>query len=120
VQGDLALDGATFAAFVPKKDAVAFVELLQSIATSLQLTLDLVSEPIALPASTRTPDYGAALRERKAELPELFASRTPQPALTKYSFTTSTAFADSGQAPPGWTAPDDAGTHVLVVIYLGE
>lgn len=119
-EGDLALDGATFAAFVPKKDATAFVELLQSIGASLQLTLNLVSEPIALPASNRTAEYGAALRERKAELPELFASRTPQPAITKYSFTTSTVVADSGQVPPGWTAPDDAGTHVLVVIYLGE
>ncbi len=120
VLGDLALDGATFAAFVLKKDATALVELLQSIGSSLELTLNLALEPIALPASQWKTNYGDTLRERKAELPELSAQRTPQPAVTKYSFTTSTVVADSGHLPPGWTAPDDAGTHVLVVIYLGE
>ena len=120
VPDSLALGRTTFAAYVPKKDATALVELLQSIGSSLQLTLSLVTEPIAVPGAAKAADYGSALRENKASLPELSATKTPQPAVTKYSFTTSTVVADSGDVPPDWTGPDDAGTHVLVVIYLGE
>jgi anti-sigma factor RsiW len=120
VPGNLALGRATFAAYVPKKDATALVELLQSIGSSLQLMLSLVTEPIAVTGSAKSADYGTVLRDNKASLPELSASKTPQPAVTKYSFTTSTVVADSAELPPDWTGPDDAGTHVLVVIYLGE
>ena len=79
-----------------------------------------MTEPIAVPGAAGPPYYGAALRDNKASLPELSASKTPQPAVTKYSFTTSTVVADSAELPPDWTGPDEAGTHVLVVIYLGE
>ena len=120
VQEALALGRITFAAYVPKEDATALVELLQSIGSSLQLTLSLVTEPIAVTGSAKAAEYGTALQNNKASLPELSATKTPQPAVTKYSFTTSTMVADSGDAPPDWTGLDDAGTHVLVVIYLGE
>jgi anti-sigma factor RsiW len=120
VPGDLALGRTTFAAYVPKKDATALVELLQSIGSSLQLTLSLVTEPIAVSGAAKAADYGTALRDNQASLPELSATKTPQPAVTKYSFTTSTVVADSAELPPDWTGPDEAGTHVLVVIYLGE
>jgi hypothetical protein len=120
VESDMSLGGATFAAYVPKDDAVALVELLQSIGASLQLTLSLAWEPVAVPAASRSIDYGAELRARRAEIPELSATKTPQPAITRYSFTTSTVVADPAQVPPDWLAPDEAGTHVLVVIYLGN
>ena len=66
VPDNLALGRTTFAAYVPKKDATALVELLQSIGSSLQLTLSLVTEPIAVPGAAKAADYGTALRENKA------------------------------------------------------
>jgi hypothetical protein len=120
LQGDLAIAATSFAAYVPKKDASALVDLLEAISTSLGLSLNLVTEPIRLHDSTRSADYPSALRQNGALLPELNAARTPQPAITKYSFTTSTVVADASQLPPGWVPPDAAGTHALVVIYLGE
>jgi hypothetical protein len=55
----------------------------------------------------------------KAKLPELSAYRTPQPAVSGWSFTTST-LVPASETPPdtGWATPDEAGTHVLIVIYV--
>jgi len=115
LENTLALDGPTFAAFVPRGDAAELVDLLRSIGASVQLTVSM---------DTRPPDAAAQnaarLLARKVDLPELLARRT-QPAVSGWTFTTSTLAKSVDGA--GGTEPvplDEAGTHVLVVIYLHE
>jgi len=115
LENTLALDGPTFAAFVPRDDAAELVDLLRSIGASVQLTVSM---------DTRPPDAAAQnaarLLARKVDLPELLARRT-QPAVSGWTFTTSTLAKSVDGA--GGTEPvplDEAGTHVLVVIYLHE
>jgi anti-sigma factor RsiW len=104
-----------FAAFLPREDATALVDLLRSIGASLQLTVSLSLEPG--PAVTA---WAESLLEDRSALAELDASRTSPPAVTRWSFTTSTS-------PPTTEAEgeqssavqlNEAGTHVLVVILM--
>ena len=113
----LSFDGPTFAAFVPRDDAAQLVDLLRSIGASLQLVVGLGMEP-----PDTTADPAARLMGRKSEFPELLAHRAPQPAVLNWSFTTSTLVdpADGAGDGTGWVPPDQAGTHVLVVIYLRD
>jgi hypothetical protein len=116
VDSALSLGGPTFAAFVPREDAKQLVDLLRSIGASLQLVVSLGSEP---PETAAGP--AARLMERKSGFPELSAHRTPQPAVLGWSFTTSTlAQSTDGTGGAGPLPPDEAGTHVLVVIYLRD
>lgn len=121
VDAGLALGSSTFVAYVPKEDAAAVVELLQSIGASLQLSVGLAWEPIATRVATGETDYPSSLRDRETEFPELDAQRKP-PSVSAWSFTTSTLVDQSAErtVSSGWVAPDEAGTHVLIVIYLGE
>ena len=109
-----ALGGPTFAAYVPRDNAAQLVDLMRSIAVSLGLDLTLSMAP---PAGV--DEAVARLLERKAQLPVLIATRTPQPAVSGYTFTTST-LATPGDQPDGtpMVLPDDSGTHVLVVFYV--
>jgi len=115
LEDEFALDGPTFAAFVPRDDAVQLVDLLQAISASVQLPVSLEMRPPDAAAQT-----AARLLERKDALPELSARRT-QPAVAGWTFTTSTlARAADGAGGTTPTPPDEAGTHVLVVIYLRD
>lgn len=111
----LSLDGPTFAAYVPYDDAEEFVDLLRSIGTTVQLGLTLSLEPPETAA-----DIVTRLLERKKDFPGLYAKRTPPHAASDYRFATSTTARAStgtgGAMDPD--SPDEAGTHVLVLIFL--
>ena len=110
----LSLGGPTFAAYVPYDDAEEFVDLLRSIGATAQLGLTLSLEPPETAA-----DIVARLLERKKDFPWLYAKRTPPPAVSDYTFTTSTtARAGTGTGATDQASPDEAGTHVLVLIFL--
>lgn len=121
VDPELALGPSTFVAYVRKEDATAIVELLQSIGASLQLSVGLASEPVSTRVAVGEIDYASSLRNRETEFPELDAQRKP-PSVSAWSFTTSTLVDQSAERTVSseWVAPDEAGTHVLIVIYLGE
>lgn len=109
----LALDGPTFAAFVPRNDAAQLVDLLRSIGASAQI-------PVFM--DVRPPDAAAEATTRlfahKGDLPTLSARRI-QPGVAGWTYTTSTmAKSGEGTADTGQVLPDEAGTHVLVVIYI--
>jgi hypothetical protein len=114
--GQASADGArAFAAFVPREDAPAVVELLRSIGASLQLSLSLSLAPGAA-----VSEWAEALFADKCELAELSASPSQPPASAGWSYTTSTSpptTAGSSQAVRV-PSPDEVGTHVLVVILL--
>jgi hypothetical protein len=117
----LDIQGTTFAAYVPRTQASQLVDLLRSIASSLDLTVELALAPVDVSAARTGIEYGAILRQKPAEIPELHANRTPQPAVSDWTFTTSTLLPadEAASPPPDWQAPDEDGSHVLVVIYLG-
>jgi len=115
VESALALDGPTFAAFVPRDDAVQFVDLLRSIGASVRLTVGMDTQP-----PDEATGAAAKLLERKDDLPELSARRT-QPAVSGWTFTTSTLAKSADGAGGTERVPlDEAGTHVLVIIYLHD
>ena len=104
-----------FAAFVPREDASALVELLRSIGASLQLSLNLSLDPGAA-----VSEWAESLFADKCGLAELSASPPEPPASAGWSYTTSTApptTAGSAQTA-SVLFPDEVGTHVLVVILL--
>lgn len=114
LDASISLDSPTFAAYVPRNDATQLVDLLRSIGSSVGLVVGLSTQPPA-------PATGLVTRLSRMvdSLPELSARRAPQPSVSGWSFTTSTL------VPPGETAsagavktPADAGTHVLVVIWV--
>jgi hypothetical protein len=114
----LSLDGPTFAAYLPRDDASQFVDLLRSVGASLGLTVSLDTQP---------PDEiaggTARLLGRKTDFPVLSSHRTSE-ATDSNRFSTSPLEVDPGQVETGTgeeTAvgtPDEAGTHVLIVIYV--
>ncbi len=112
---ELGLSRPTFAAYVPKDQAPQFIDLLRAIAASegLVVALDLMPEPAVM-------EWTNLLLQRKNLLAVLSAQRTPAPAVSYWSFTTSTLLPPTTDAapPPQLTTPDEAGTHVLVVILV--
>lgn len=161
LDASLWLGGPTFAAYLPRENAKQLVELLLSIGASFRTSVGLTWQPMqAVTTDDGHPsvetDPVSRLLERKEAFPELRASRTPKPAVSDYSFTTSTtAPVDPGISDnentgetelPGPTnatdrdgadkapgeedlaggtietkpplLPDEAGTHVLIVIYV--
>ncbi len=106
------LGGPTFAAYLSRDDADELVDLVRSIGTSLGLVVGLIVAP-----PLGTTDIASRLLEHKREFCELVAERTAKPAVVNWSFTTSTLL-PPGDQQDDWTPPDDAGTHVLVVIYV--
>jgi anti-sigma factor RsiW len=104
-----------FAAFVPREDAGQIVDLLRSIGGSLQLEVSLSLEPGSAVAA-----WAESLLQDKSQLAELYAYPTPPPAATDWSFTTVTSppTTEGEGAVPKTVLPDEAGTHVLVVILM--
>jgi anti-sigma factor RsiW len=116
LNSSLALDRATFAAYLPKNNAVQLVDLLRSIGATLGLAVGLTME---LPAEATR--FVAEIMDHKGEFVELSAYRTPQPAVSTWSFTTSTLVPPDGSAGAGsQNALDETGTYVLVVIFVGN
>lgn len=114
LDASLWLGGPTFAAYLPREDAEELVDLVRSIATSVGLVVGLIVAPPAGAA-----EANARLLENKRDLCVLAADRAPQPAVMNWNFTTSTLL-PSGDQEDGveWVPPDEAGGHVLVVIYV--
>jgi anti-sigma factor RsiW len=110
------LGGPTFAAFLPREDAEEFVDLVRSIGASLGLVVALAGAP-----PVKASDLYARLMEHKIEFPVLAAHRALQPATWGYDFTTSTLASPSDkQTVPSEVMPDEAGTHVIIVICIEE
>jgi anti-sigma factor RsiW len=111
----LSFGGPTFAAYVSRDDAMRLVDLLQSIGASLDLTVSQGMEP----PETET-QLAARLVERKIEFPVLLDNQALQSAAADRAFTTSTLVPASGPTDGGTelVPPDEAGTHVLIVIFL--
>jgi hypothetical protein len=122
LSGDLSIGGPTFAAFVSRKQLSPFMDLLSSIRASIQ-----VDSPVEfglvlrLEPESDISDVAALIKERAAELPVLIAQVAPQPAVNRYTFTTATVRtgtpSSEGTDP---VTPDQAGTHILVVIFIRE
>jgi anti-sigma factor RsiW len=110
VDESLWLGGPTFAVFLPRQDAAKLVDLVRSICAPFGLTVSLGGAPPAQveQASTR-------LLEHKNSFPVLAAHRALQPSTWGYDFTTSTLGYGDAKA-----MPDEAGTHVIVVIWIAE
>ncbi len=104
-----------FAAYVPREDSAAMVDLLSSICASLQLTACLSLEP-----GEEVTSWATSMLQDKYSLAELSASPSQPPAATNWLYTTSTSPpTTSGTAnAPKATLLDEAGTHVLVVIFM--
>jgi len=114
---ELSLGVPTFAAFVSRDDAAQLVDLLNSIGESAHLTVSVREGP---PASA--DEFVARLLERETELPLLLSGRTKSSATSRDAFTTSTWTPAPGPTDESRDVvpPDEAGTHVLVVIYLED
>jgi hypothetical protein len=104
-----------FVAYVPREDSTAVVNLLRSISDSLRLTVCLSLQPGA-----EVTSWAQAMLQDKYSLAELSASPSSPPAKSGWSYTTSTSpptTVGTGKTPKS-TLPDEAGTHVLVVIFM--
>lgn len=111
----LSFSGPTFAAYVPKDQAPQFIDLLRSIAASEGLVVELDMEP-----GQSVIEWSGLLLERRAVLVALSAQRTPAPAVSSWSFTTSTLQPPVSDTSSAVQAPGDSGTYVLVVILVNS
>lgn len=110
------LQGRLFAAYVARNDATPLVDLLLSIGSSVSLSIG-----FTVPPPAKMADLVARLSKRGAGLPALSASRTPQPSVSHWSFTTSTSLPADETAGAGDTQTlVEAGTHVLVMIWVKD
>lgn len=115
LSSDESVGGPTFAFFVKKDQLEPLLDLLYSIKSS-NVDLALRTQP-----DTTWADKVGTILQRKAELPVLRAEDVPAPAVSKYSFTTSTlAPKNDAQALSKVKTPDSDGTHVLVIISIGN
>jgi anti-sigma factor RsiW len=109
LSSDLWLGGPTFAAFLRQKDAAPLVDLLNSMG----MTVTLESEPPESMAQIATQILGL-----RPELPILASELTPQPAVNRNTFTTSTlAPADQSGGTPA-ALPDEGGPYVLIILVV--
>lgn len=115
LEDSLAMGGPTFAAYLPREEAGPFVDLLLSIRASLQLHLHLDFQP-----PEATPERTAQLLQHKQGFPELSATHTPPPAVSAWSFTTSTLSQVKNDQVGTVQTPDEAGTHVLVIVLVRQ
>jgi anti-sigma factor RsiW len=109
------LGGPTFAVYLPRDDASKLIELARYISSALGLLVSVEGEP---PQAAR--DTCSRLLEQRATFPVLQAHPAAQPSSWDYHFTTSTLASGAGASNTGGTLPDEAGTHVLVVIVIAE
>jgi hypothetical protein len=100
---------------VPRGDSAAVVDLLRSLSDSLQLAVSLSLQP-----GEEVTSWAASMLQDKYSLAELSASPSHSPATTGWLYTTSTSPPTTyGTARAPKTMPlDEAGTHVLVVIFV--
>ncbi len=110
------LGGPTYAVFLPREDAEELVDLVRSIGASLGLVVRVEGGPPGTENSS-----SERLLAHKKSFPVLAAQRALQPAVWGYDFTTSTLASESGEktGTPS-VMPDEAGTHVVVVIWIAE
>jgi hypothetical protein len=108
------LGGPTYAAFLSRQDAEELVDLVRSIGASVGLVVRLEGGP---PAAVK--ESSGRLLENKSLFPMLRANRALQPATWGYDFTTSSVTRASGDQA-GTATPDEAGTHVIIVIWIAE
>lgn len=111
------LGGPTFAVFLPRADAAKLVDMVRSIGSTFSLIVTLDGAP-----PLRGQQTLARLLEHKSTFPVLAAHRALQPSIVNYDFTTSTlGYGEAnGQTGSTTTLPDEAGTHVVVVILIAE
>lgn len=118
LSSDMSLAGPTFAAFISRKQLAPFMDLLSSIKASVQVDspvhIDLV---LRLEPELDVRETASLIESRKTELPLLEAHVAPQPAVNRYTFTTA-APPDKGPGSSVQMTPDEAGTHILVVIVV--
>jgi len=100
----MSLAGPTLAAYLPREDAGAFVELLLSIAASLELSLSLEFQPPETQSQAHT-----AIMENRSQFAELVARRAPSPGISGWTFSTSTSL-----------APDQQQNDALVIIFARQ
>ena len=111
------LGGPTFAVFLPREDAAELVDLVRSVSSSFGLTVSLEGTP-----PTQVQEACTRLLEHKKSFPVLAAHRALQPSTWNYDFTTSTLGPETanGQTGSAKALPDEAGTHVIVVIWIAQ
>lgn len=105
-----------FAAFLDHDNVSAFVDLLRSIAASFGLVVSLQHEP-----DLDCVQVASAIAQNKRELPVLVGHVIPQPAPYRYGFTASTVDEETdGKGADGSSSalPDEAGTHVLTILFM--
>lgn len=103
-----------FAAYVPREDAAAVVDLLRSIGDSLQLSVCLSLEP-----GTQVTTWADSMLQDKYSLAELSASPSRPPATSGWLYTTSTSPpTTAGSSSTSVTMLAQTDTDVLVVIFM--
>ena len=105
------LEEPVYAAYLNHDHVSAFVDLLLAIAASVRLDVSMQAE------AGEGWDAAPVISEHKNELPVLLSHLLPQPAVVRYSFTTSTLVPTDG-SDDETVAPDEAGTHVLTVLFM--
>jgi anti-sigma factor RsiW len=115
IDQDLSSGVKAFAAFVPREDSAALVDLLRSISDSLRLSVCLSLQP-----GVEVTSWATKMLQDKYSLAELSASPSGPPPGMGWLYTTSTAPPTTGSSAkaPKVTLLDEAGTHVLVVIFM--
>jgi anti-sigma factor RsiW len=112
----LSPDRPVFAAFLDHDNVSAFVDLLRSIGASLGLVVSLQREP-----DVDCAEIASVITQNKKDLPVLVGYVIPQPAPYRYGFTTSTVDEEMDQKRADGsplTMPDEAGTHVLTILFM--
>lgn len=109
----LSLGQPVFAGYVKHEQVTHFVDLLLSIAASVDL--DVTMLPQVDTGSSRSADR---ITGSKQQLPVLEGHVISQPAPARVSFTTSTLVAPGRSDTSRAICPDEAGTHVLMILFL--
>ncbi len=99
-----------YVAYLNHDHVSAFVDLLLAIAASVRLD-------VSMQAEADEERDASMIEKHLGELPLLLSHVLPQPAVARFSFTTSTT-APGQNSDAGSADPDEAGTHVLTVVFL--
>jgi anti-sigma factor RsiW len=115
IDQDLSSGARAFAAYVPRDDAAAVVDLLRSTCDSLNLSVCLSLQP-----GSEVTSWADAMLPDRSSLAELSASPSPPPETSGWRYTTSTASptAVGSALTTKATTLAESGTHVLVVIFM--
>ena len=106
------LEEPVYAAYLNHDHVSAFVDLLLAIAASVRLDVSMQAE------AGEGWEAAAVISKHKDELPVLLSHLLPQPAVVRYSFTTST-LVPYPMGPTKRRSPrTKPGTHVLTVLLI--